>query len=75
MSPEAHVGRRTRRVIRLGDTVDVQISKVDHLKKRVDFRLATTTRKKGKKKRPSRPKIKAPQGSSKSRPNRKPRRR
>jgi ribonuclease R len=33
------VGRRTRRVIKLGDRVEVQISKVDRFKKQVDFRL------------------------------------
>jgi len=40
--PERHqlVGRRTRRVIRLGSAVEVQVAKVDTLKKRVDFRLA-----------------------------------
>ncbi len=35
------VGRRHRRVIRLGDKVEVQIAKVDSFKKQVDFRLAT----------------------------------
>jgi len=34
------VGRRNRRVIRLGDKVEVQVSKVDSFKKQVDFRLA-----------------------------------
>jgi ribonuclease R len=34
------VGRRTRRVIKLGDRLEVQIAKVDRFKKRVDFRLA-----------------------------------
>ena len=34
------VGRRTRRVIRLGDKVQVQVAKVDSFKKQVDFRLA-----------------------------------
>jgi len=38
------VGRRTRRVIRLGDKVVVQVAKVDSFKKQVDFRLATETR-------------------------------
>jgi ribonuclease R len=33
------VGRRTRRVIRLGDQITVQVSKVDTFKKQVDFRL------------------------------------
>ena len=35
------VGRRLRRVIRLGDKVEVQIAKVDSFKKQVDFQLAT----------------------------------
>lgn len=34
------VGRRTRRIIRLGDKVTVQVAKVDQFKKQVDFRLA-----------------------------------
>ena len=34
------VGRRTRRTIRLGDKVQVQVYKVDSFKKQVDFRLA-----------------------------------
>jgi len=34
------VGRRTRRIIRLGDNVRVQVAKVDSFKKQVDFRLA-----------------------------------
>ncbi len=34
------VGRRTRRIIRLGDKVRVQVAKVDSFKKQVDFRLA-----------------------------------
>jgi ribonuclease R len=33
------VGRRTRRVIRLGDKLTVQVAKVDTFKKQVDFRL------------------------------------
>ncbi|MGD0615331.1 MAG: ribonuclease R [Verrucomicrobiota bacterium] len=32
-------GRRSRRVIRLGDKVQVQVAKVDSFKKQVDFRL------------------------------------
>ncbi len=39
------VGRRTRRQIRLGDKVTVQVAKVDSFKKQVDFRLATEERK------------------------------
>ncbi len=34
------VGRRNRRIIRLGDRVQVQVAKVDSFKKQVDFRLA-----------------------------------
>jgi len=34
------IGRRTRRMIRLGDKVEVQVAKVDTFKKQVDFRLA-----------------------------------
>jgi ribonuclease R len=34
------VGRRTRRVIQLGDKLTVQVAKVDTFKKQVDFRLA-----------------------------------
>ena len=37
-------GRRNRRVIRLGDKVQVQIAKVDSFKKQVDFRLAREDR-------------------------------
>jgi ribonuclease R len=33
------IGRRTRRVIRIGDKVEVQVAKVDSFKKQVDFRL------------------------------------
>jgi ribonuclease R len=35
------VGRRTRRIIRLGDLITVQVAKVDLVKKQVDFRLVT----------------------------------
>jgi len=34
------IGRRTRRVIRLGDKLDVQVAKVDTFKRQVDFKLA-----------------------------------
>ncbi|MGZ9190018.1 MAG: RNB domain-containing ribonuclease, partial [Nitrospira sp.] len=34
------IGRRSRRIIRLGDNVTVQVAKVDTAKKQVDFRLA-----------------------------------
>jgi ribonuclease R len=38
------IGRRSRRVIRLGDRLEVQVAKVDTFKKQVDFRLATDSR-------------------------------
>lgn len=38
------VGRRTRRVIRLGARLEVQVARVDRSKKQVDFRLAGTSR-------------------------------
>jgi ribonuclease R len=41
------VGRRTRRVIRLGDRLEVQVAKVDSAKKQVDFCLAVETGKPG----------------------------
>ncbi len=34
------IGRRTRRKIKVGDKVEVQVAKVDRFKKQVDFRLA-----------------------------------
>jgi ribonuclease R len=34
------VGRRTRRVFKLGDKVEVQVAKVDTFKRQVDYRLA-----------------------------------
>jgi ribonuclease R len=39
------VGRRTRRMIRLGDKVTVQVARVDTFKKQVDFRFAVEDRK------------------------------
>jgi ribonuclease R len=39
------VGRRTRRMIRLGDRLTVQVAKVDRFKKQVDFCLAAEERK------------------------------
>ncbi len=36
------IGRRTRRVFKLGDNVEVQVAKVDTFKKQVDFKLAGT---------------------------------
>jgi len=38
------VGRRTRRVFKLGDRLEVQVAKVDTFKKQVDFELATAGR-------------------------------
>jgi len=50
------VGRRTRRVIRLGDKLTVQVAKVDKFKKQVDFCLAVEMRKPtGPRPSPSRP--------------------
>ncbi|HEY0548493.1 MAG TPA: VacB/RNase II family 3'-5' exoribonuclease, partial [Verrucomicrobiae bacterium] len=37
------VGRRSRRTIRLGDKVEVQVANVNTFKKQVDFRLAKTS--------------------------------
>jgi ribonuclease R len=37
------VGRRTRRVFKLGDKLEVQVAKVDTFKRQVDFRLAGMT--------------------------------
>jgi len=51
------VGRRTRRIIRLGDSVVVQVAKVDTFKKQVDFRLAISPLRKG---RPSPQSARAP---------------
>lgn len=48
-------GRASRRVIRLGDNIDVEVAKVDTFKKQVDFRLVTKGPKK-KRGKPSRPK-------------------
>ncbi len=39
------VGRRTRRIFRLGDNVEVQVGKVNTFKKQVDFQLAKSARK------------------------------
>jgi ribonuclease R len=45
-------GRRTRRVIRLGDIVKVQVAKVDAFKKQVDFRILPTEKKVKRKRSP-----------------------
>ncbi len=39
------IGRRTRRIIRLGDKVEVQIANVNSFKKQVDFRLVQAVEK------------------------------
>ncbi len=39
------IGRRTRRVFKLGDKTEVQVAKVDTFKRQVDFRLAPPPRK------------------------------
>ena len=46
------VGRRTRRVIKLGDKVRVEVAKVDGFKKQVDFRLVQQRPARGKSHRP-----------------------
>jgi ribonuclease R len=38
------VGRRTRRVFKLGDRVEVQVAKVDRFKRQVDFKLIEPSR-------------------------------
>jgi ribonuclease R len=38
------VGRRTRRIIRLGDRVEVQVASVNRFKKQVDFQIAGASR-------------------------------
>ena len=43
------IGRRTRRILRLGDRVSVQVAKVDTFKKQVDFRLAAAPKAAGEK--------------------------
>jgi ribonuclease R len=34
------IGRRTRRIFKLGDRIEVQVAKVDRFKRQVDFKLA-----------------------------------
>jgi len=55
------VGRRSRRVIRLGDKVIVQIAKVDTFKKQVDFRLARGSKLAESEQRRVRPALSRPQ--------------
>ena len=47
------VGRRTRRVIRLGDKLTVQVARVDTFKKQVDFCLAVEKRRPGSPRQPA----------------------
>jgi ribonuclease R len=49
------VGRRTRRMIRLGDKLTVQVARVDTFKKQVDFQLAVEERKTNVSRPPARP--------------------
>src|SRR5688572_1074045 len=49
------VGRRTRRIVRLGDKVTVQVAKVDTFKKQVDFRLAESQLERAQRETRSRP--------------------
>ncbi|HTA95476.1 MAG TPA: ribonuclease R [Verrucomicrobiae bacterium] len=55
------VGRRSRRMIRLGDKLTVQVARVDTVKKQVDFQLAVEERK-----------VAAPRPPSRQQPNRPP---
>src|SRR5208282_5111187 len=48
------IGRRTRRIIKLGDKVTVQVFKVDGFKKQVDFQLAVERRPQNTQRRPQR---------------------
>lgn len=48
------IGRRTRRIIRLGDMLTVQVAKVDSFKKQVDFRLADASNRPARQARPAR---------------------
>ncbi|MFO1485088.1 MAG: ribonuclease R [Verrucomicrobiaceae bacterium] len=67
------IGRHTRRVIRLGDNVVVQIYKVDSVKKQVDFQLIVQPGKGARSHRPERQDHrKQPEREIKSAPPRKP---
>jgi ribonuclease R len=56
------VGRRTRKIIRLGDKLTVQVAKVDSFKKQVDFCLAVEEGKSTSSRQPiSQPNFKRPQ--------------
>ena len=49
------IGRRTRRIIKLGDNVSVQVCKVDSFKKQVDFQLVGSATAPGRPAAPARP--------------------
>ncbi len=66
------VGRHTRRVIRLGDNVVVQIYKVDSVKKQVDFQLVVPQGTATRQARPERPKRGDRPESRDAKPPRKP---
>ena len=55
------VGRRTRRVIRLGARMEVQVARVDRFKKQVDFQVAGN-RRPAEASRPARPAVGRPVG-------------
>jgi len=65
------VGRRTRRMIRLGDQVAVRVARVDTFKKQVDFQLAAEEGRLGGPRTPSRrPQVSRPQRPPPARPGR-----
>ena len=68
------VGRRTRRVIRLGDKMTVQVAKVDSFKKQVDFRLAVEPKAAGAQRPQQRPQQRQPQRPPQRQPQRPPQR-
>jgi ribonuclease R len=71
------IGRRTRRIISLGDRVAVQVAKVDTFKKQVDFRLASATGRRESPRLdalPSRPRPRLLPAANRSRPLRRSRR-
>jgi ribonuclease R len=70
------VGRRTRRMIRLGDKLTVQVAKVDSFKKQVDFCLAVEERKVAAPRPPHNPprakRLQSPHWESKRQPSSRP---
>ena len=70
------VGRRTRRVIRLGDNLSVQVARIDDFKKQVDFQLVSqdgAPRRAPKPSRGSTPASRVPRQARAPRPSREPR--